>query len=55
MLCLLEKLFSEVSALNVSLNKCEILASKDITDAHICNIPVKTIKYLGILITKDDK
>ncbi len=48
--------FSEVSGLNINLNKCEILALKDITDAQICNIPVKnTIKYLGIMITKDDK
>ncbi len=50
------KTFSEVSGLNINLNKCEILVLKDITDAHICNILVKnTIKYLGIMVTEDDK
>lgn len=46
--------FSRASGLQLNIRKCEILSLFDTDDEHFYNIPVKkTVKYLGIDVTKD--
>ena len=48
--------FIMASGLCLNLNKCELLQIKSCKVQTICNIPIKEeVKYLGILISKDQK
>uniref|UniRef100_A0A8C7XZI9 Reverse transcriptase domain-containing protein n=1 Tax=Oryzias sinensis TaxID=183150 RepID=A0A8C7XZI9_9TELE len=48
--------FSKASGLCLNVNKCELMAIKECAATTLYNLPVKSeVKYLGILITKDQQ